>query len=242
MSHPDPFQNPAQQRARFAPSPFPNAPYPQPGAPQSYPPAPAQTPYGQSSNQYDDGDVGYGGRQPGGRPGAWMVGEEDEELKPLTAGPNSSSTFLTSDPYLSGGPSLSHAPSLASVGTAVSAGAEFIRRQTVARRGATTKKVKLTQGNFIVDYPVPGPVSSAVEAKWLNDKSHEFTHMRYTAATCDPDDFTPEKGWNLKTAGYGRDTELLIAITSYNEDKILYARTLHNVMLNIRDICNTKAS
>ena len=26
-----------------------------------------------------------------------------------------------------------------------------------------------------------------------------------------------------------------------NEDKILYARSLHNVMLNIRDICNTKA-
>jgi chitin synthase len=26
-----------------------------------------------------------------------------------------------------------------------------------------------------------------------------------------------------------------------NEDKHLYARTLHNVMLNIRDICNTKA-
>lgn len=25
-----------------------------------------------------------------------------------------------------------------------------------------------------------------------------------------------------------------------NEDKILYARTLHALMLNIRDICNTK--
>ncbi|KGB79519.2 chitin synthase [Cryptococcus deuterogattii R265] len=66
--------------------------------------------------------------------------------------------------------------------------------------------------------------------------------MRYTAATCDPDDFTPENGWKLKTTSYNRETELLIAITSYNEDKILYARTLHNVMLNIRDICNTKAS
>ena len=81
--------------------------------------------------------------------------------------------------------------------------------------------------------------------------------MRYTAATCDPDDFTPENGWNLRVNQYRRETELLIAITSCkfcllkrkfqsnsgkdNEDKILYARTLHNVMLNIRDICNTKA-
>lgn len=86
--------------------------------------------------------------------------------------------------------------------------------------------------------------------------------MRYTAATCDPDDFTPENGWKLKTTSYNRETELLVAITSCtfsynhsldcrntgealcvsdNEDKILYARTLHNVMLNIRDICNTKA-
>lgn len=74
--------------------------------------------------------------------------------------------------------------------------------------------------------------------------------MRYTAATCDPDDFTPENGWNLRVSKYNRETELLIAVTSCeskfgqaeidNEDKNLYARTLHNVMLNIRDICNTK--
>jgi chitin synthase len=41
---------------------------------------------------------------------------------------------------------------------------------------------------------------------------------------------------------YNRETELLIAVTSYNEDKTLYARTLHGVMLNIRDICKTKQS
>lgn len=35
---------------------------------------------------------------------------------------------------------------------------------------------------------------------------------------------------------------MLIAVTSYNENKTLYARTLHGVMLNIRDICKTKQS
>lgn len=66
--------------------------------------------------------------------------------------------------------------------------------------------------------------------------------MRYTAATCDPDEFDEANGYSLRTKMYNRETELLIAITSYNEDKTLYARTLHGVMLNIRDICKTKAS
>lgn len=67
--------------------------------------------------------------------------------------------------------------------------------------------------------------------------------MRYTAATCDPDEFTVENGWTLRAnSHYQRDTELLIAITYYNEDRILLARTLHGVMLNIRDICKSKAS
>ena len=66
--------------------------------------------------------------------------------------------------------------------------------------------------------------------------------MRYTAATCDPDDFSEATGYSLRTKLYNRQTELLIAVTSYNEDKTLYARTLHGVMLNIRDICKTKQS
>jgi chitin synthase len=66
--------------------------------------------------------------------------------------------------------------------------------------------------------------------------------MRYSAATCDPDEFSEENGWSLRTKMYNRETELLIAVTSYNEDKTLYSRTLHGVMLNIRDICKTKQS
>lgn len=41
---------------------------------------------------------------------------------------------------------------------------------------------------------------------------------------------------------YNRHTELLIAITYYNEDKVLTARTLHSVMQNVRDIVNLKKS
>ena len=63
--------------------------------------------------------------------------------------------------------------------------------------------------------------------------------MRYTAATCDPDNFTLENGYSLRPQLQNRKTELLVAITSYNEDKTLYGRTLHGVMTNVRDICES---
>ncbi|KAJ6574660.1 glycosyltransferase family 2 protein [Mycena capillaripes] len=115
------------------------------------------------------------------------------------------------------------------------------RRRQMIKRGVT-RKVKLTQGNFIAEYPVPTAVHNAIEAKYAATKSTEFSHMRYTAATCDPDFFTEENGWSLRAKNYERETQLLIAVTSYNEDKTLYARTLHGVMLNVRDICKTRQS
>ena len=119
----------------------------------------------------------------------------------------------------------------------------WARRQQGPKRGLT-RKVKLTKGNWIVDHRVPTAIKNSVEPKWAQgSRTKEFSHMRYTAATCDPDEFTLENGWSLRTSSqYGRDTELLIAITYYNEDKILLSRTLHGVMLNIRDICKNKGS
>ncbi|KAF2262752.1 chitin synthase G [Lojkania enalia] len=116
---------------------------------------------------------------------------------------------------------------------------------TGLKRGMT-RKVKLVQGSVLsADYPVPSAIQNAIQAKYRNDLesgSEEFTHMRYTAATCDPNDFTLKNGYNLRPAMYNRHTELLIAITYYNEDKVLTARTLHGVMQNIRDIVNLKKS
>ncbi|GAB7349932.1 hypothetical protein MBLNU459_g0630t1 [Dothideomycetes sp. NU459] len=109
-----------------------------------------------------------------------------------------------------------------------------------------TRKVKLVQGAVLsADYPVPSAIQNAVQAKYRNDLesgSEEFTHMRYTAATCDPNEFTLKNGYNLRPAMYNRHTELLIAVTYYNEDKVLTARTLHGVMQNIREIVNLKKS
>jgi chitin synthase len=109
-----------------------------------------------------------------------------------------------------------------------------------------TRKVKLVQGEVLsIDYPVPSAIQNAVLPQYRQDLeggSEEFTHMRYTAATCDPNEFTLKNGYNLRPAMYNRHTELLIAITYYNEDKVLTARTLHGVMQNIREIVNLKKS
>ncbi|KIV99552.1 chitin synthase G [Verruconis gallopava] len=115
-----------------------------------------------------------------------------------------------------------------------------------ALKRGMTRKIKLAQGAVLsAEYPVPSAIQNAVQAKYRNDLeagSEEFTHMRYTAANCDPNDFTLKNGYNLRPAMYNRHTELLIAITAYNEDKVLTARTLHGVMQNIRDIVNLKKS
>ncbi|KAF2099483.1 chitin synthase [Rhizodiscina lignyota] len=109
-----------------------------------------------------------------------------------------------------------------------------------------TRKIRLGQNAVLsADYPVPSAIQNAIQSKYRTDLeigSEEFTHLRYTAATCDPYDFTLKNGYNLRPAMYNRHTELLIAVTAYNEDKVLTARTLHGVMQNIRDIVNLKKS
>ncbi|KLU86440.1 chitin synthase 1 [Magnaporthiopsis poae ATCC 64411] len=108
-----------------------------------------------------------------------------------------------------------------------------------------TRKVKLVQGSVLsLDYNVPSAIRNAVQPKYrdLEGTNEEFVKMRYTAATCDPNDFTLKNGYDLRPRMYNRHTELLIAITYYNEDKVLTSRTLHGVMQNIRDIVNLKKS
>ncbi|CRG87193.1 Chitin synthase C [Talaromyces islandicus] len=121
------------------------------------------------------------------------------------------------------------------------------KRQTNASGGLRrypTRKINLVRDTVLsVDYPVPSAIHNAIEPQYRDDEgqsAEEFTHLRYTAATCDPDEFTLRNGYNLRASMYGRHTELLIAITYYNEDKVLTARTLHGVMQNIRDIVNLK--
>ncbi|KJZ73845.1 Chitin synthase 3 [Hirsutella minnesotensis 3608] len=103
------------------------------------------------------------------------------------------------------------------------------------KRWKTVKQVLLYRGNLVLDCPVP-PVLLQQNPHGERD---EFTHMRYTAATCDPSDFYNENfTLRQKLFSKPRHTELFIVITMYNEDDILFARTLIGVMKNIEYMCN----
>ncbi|KAI8976071.1 chitin synthase 1 [Pilobolus umbonatus] len=99
------------------------------------------------------------------------------------------------------------------------------------------KSVKLTRGNLVLDCPIPTRLLQAI----LHRNHKEFTHMRYTAATCDPSNFVSE-GYTLRQQLLLRETEIFIVLTMYNEDEVLFARTMHGVMKNISHLCSRKRS
>jgi len=112
---------------------------------------------------------------------------------------------------------------------------EAPRRQP--RRYKTTRHVHLTDGILVLDCPVPTKYLNGVPRK----DEKEFTHMRYTAATCDPSNFSTER-YTLRPALLGRQTELFIVMTMYNEDEILFTRTMHGVMKNVSHLCTRDRS
>ncbi|KAM5380980.1 hypothetical protein ACJZ2D_003289 [Fusarium nematophilum] len=103
------------------------------------------------------------------------------------------------------------------------------------KRWKTVKKVLLYRGNLVLDCPVP-PVLLQQNPHGERD---EFTHMRYSAATCDPNDFH-DHDFTLRQKLFSkpRHTELFIVVTMYNEDEILFARTMMGVFKNIEYMCN----
>ncbi|KAK9761484.1 Chitin synthase, class 2, partial [Basidiobolus ranarum] len=105
-------------------------------------------------------------------------------------------------------------------------------QQYVEERRRSLKHIELTSGNLVLDCPVPDNVLSTAIYK----DQREFTHMRYTAVTCDPDDFLASK-YTLRQAVYGRTTELFVVMTMYNEDENLFIKTFSGVIKNIRHLC-----
>lgn len=85
-----------------------------------------------------------------------------------------------------------------------------------ARRYKTTKKVQLTQGNLVLDCPIPSKLLDVLPRK----NGDEFTTMRYTAVTCDPNDFAAQN-YTLRPKMLNRETELFIVMTMYNVRRFL---------------------
>lgn len=105
------------------------------------------------------------------------------------------------------------------------------------RRFKTRRDVRLTHGNLILDCPIPTKLESFLSRRG----EEEYLSMRYTAATCDPNDYMVSN-FSLRPAFLNRHTEIFIAITLYNEDETLFCRTLHGVMKNIAHLCSRHKS
>jgi chitin synthase len=101
------------------------------------------------------------------------------------------------------------------------------------KRWKTVKEVQLFKGNLVLDCPIPPRLLNQVPHAQPPERD-EFTHMRYSAATCDPSDFDAERfTLRQKLFAKPRHTELFIVVTMYNEEDELFARTMIGVIKNI---------
>lgn len=113
------------------------------------------------------------------------------------------------------------------------------RRRGVRQAQMAKKEVRLINGELILECKIPTILHSFLPRR----DEIEFTHMRYTAVTCDPDDFVLN-GYKLRQniGNTTRDTELFICVTMYNENEIDFTRTMHGVMRNISHFCSRSKS
>jgi chitin synthase len=100
-----------------------------------------------------------------------------------------------------------------------SAGYSVAREKMMRRR--SVRQVQLFQGNLVLDVQVPSHIVPAGK-----QDVEEMSKMRYTAATCDPDDFMSSR-YSLRQYLMGRQTELFIVMTMYNEDEVLFVKTMN---------------
>ncbi|KAH8602247.1 chitin synthase 2 [Bisporella sp. PMI_857] len=114
--------------------------------------------------------------------------------------------------------------------------------QTTLKRYKTVKEVQLFHGNLVLDCPIPPKLLNQIPHAQPPERD-EFTHMRYSAATCDPSEFFEERfTLRQKLFAKPRHTELFIVVTMYNEDDVLFARTMSGVFKNIEYMCSRKDS
>lgn len=107
--------------------------------------------------------------------------------------------------------------------------------EEIDRRTAQIRKtIQLFHGNLILDCPIAPRLLKEIPHAQPPERD-EFTHMRYSAVTCDPALFWEEK-FTLRPLLFAkpRITELLIAVTMYNEDELLLGKTLKAVMKNLK--------
>lgn len=103
------------------------------------------------------------------------------------------------------------------------------------------RKVRVAgqSGNLVLENRIPEELKKVLTK--TDSPLGEFTNMTYTACTSEPDEFVAE-GFTLRAAKFGRETELVICVTMYNEDEHSFSRTMHGIMKNIAHLCSRNKS
>lgn len=96
------------------------------------------------------------------------------------------------------------------------------RNQLLERR--VVKQIPLINGNLVMDVPVPKGCITGHTG--LGGQPDEMEKMRYSAATCDPDDFMRKK-FSLRPYLYGRKTELFVSPTLSSTVYTEYTEQVH---------------
>ncbi|TFL06153.1 glycosyltransferase family 2 protein [Pterulicium gracile] len=109
-------------------------------------------------------------------------------------------------------------------------GYSVTREKLMKRR--SVRQVALQNGNLVLDVRVPSHIVPSGKST-----EEEMSKLRYTACTCDPDEFVRNK-YTLRPYLLGRKTELFIVMTMYNEDDVLFVRTMNAVIKNIAHLCS----
>ncbi|KAJ7459638.1 chitin synthase 2 [Mycena galericulata] len=98
------------------------------------------------------------------------------------------------------------------------------------------RQLELPQRSLFLNIQVPTKIVPVDK-----DGIEEFCEMRYTAVTCEPDDFAQSE-CSLRPVLYGRHTELFIVITMYNEKEVLFVKTMNAVIENVAHLCSRDRS
>lgn len=109
------------------------------------------------------------------------------------------------------------------------------------RKALHKRKVRVVgqSGNLVLENRIPDELKKVLTR--TESPFGEFTNMTYTACTSEPDDFVAD-GFSLRASKYGRETELVICVTMYNEDEHSFARTMHGIMKNVSHLCSRSKS
>ncbi|OBA28402.1 hypothetical protein HANVADRAFT_51695 [Hanseniaspora valbyensis NRRL Y-1626] len=109
------------------------------------------------------------------------------------------------------------------------------------RRAQSTVRPKIAKAKTNKILTLDNPIPSGILDVLPNKSSPEYTEMRYTAVTSDPDSFAQD-GYSLRFSDMNRECEIVACITMYNEDKYALARTLNSVVKNVTELCNRDKS